>query len=136
MHLVQYSDHVVRSKHLASRLSIKRVLTSTVLNIIHSGARTYFAKQSFLFRLPPMDGRSVCPTRPLLLILFGIHLVAPIAPSRLRRFSKLVAHCTGRWVAQRLKRMGKMERRGCAIDALCRRKNRRACLCRNSQFES
>lgn len=59
-----------------------------------------------------MDGRSICPMRPLLFILFGIRLVASIAPSRLCRFSKLVAHCTGRWIAQRRKRKRMARRRG------------------------
>lgn len=90
-------------------LSIKRVLASTVSNIIQSAASTYFAKQTFPSGFRPWT-TARHSTRPLLLILFGIRSVAPITPSRLRRFSKLVAHCTGRWVAQGRERMIVKER--------------------------
>lgn len=104
-------------------LSIKRVLTSTVPNIIQSAASTYFAKQSFPFLLPSIDDHSVYSRRSLLLILFGIRSVAPITPSRLCRFSKLVAYCTGRRIARGQKRMRIVKERGgrecnrCAVSA-------------------
>jgi len=107
---------------LASRLSIKHVLTSTevYLNIIQSAASTYFAKQSFLFWLPSTDGRSVYVFALVLFILFRnllscfecILKVTSIFETRCALHRAL-----NRATTKEIEDEGKMEGRECAIDA-------------------
>lgn len=101
----------IRTTQCAASISRQSTIYKTCPHLDSSEYNPKCCKHLFrktkLFLLVAVHGQpfGISLRKTHVFILFRIHLVAPNVFLRLPRFSKLVAHCTGRWIAQRRKRL-------------------------------